>query len=492
MSNTLQAMHASSCWVLGPGSFGFQLGVADAANQWALPFKLRTLNGVSHFRVPENQPPVLTAAVVPVPGAAPFLATGAFDGTVQLGQPFVGDEHNLYPVAEFSGHEGSVYALTSVELPTGEAMLASASVDGTVRLWQPDVKGDHAAAERTDEPDLVGEDVAVLAMAITRLSSGGSRNLIATANLDQRVRLWDPETGHCTLTLAGQAGSQVWLTDAMALAVPGSPSDDAFCLAIGSGHTVSTWGIRDAELISVHTPLRRSVWLPAKWRRERLGDRLVSKRRWRFVPVRALATLTTSKGRRYLAVAGGVRIRLWNVQTGRRAWRTIHCESTVHAMIAVPLGDATLLATGHDDGTVWLWNPSSRKAIGEGPIVRAERAVTTLALVSTPQGPILVSGADDGTLAFADPVPGAAISEPELAHADGVGALTEVTIADRGLLASGGADGRVCLWDPVEQSLVAWVPIGMEVTGFVYDQGQLFVGSRSGLICRDVARIISA
>jgi WD40 repeat protein len=112
--------------------------------------------------------------------------------------------------------------------------------------------------------------------------------------------------------------------------------------------------------------------------------------------------------------------------------------------------------------------------------------------VSTPHGPILASGADDGTLGFADPVAGAQISELDLAHADGVGALTEVTTADGVLLASGGADGRVCLWDPVERILVGSAPLGMKVTGLVYDQGQLFVGSRSGLVCLDVARMMSA
>ncbi|WP_327000897.1 hypothetical protein OHA72_38000 [Dactylosporangium sp. NBC_01737] len=78
-------------------------------------------------------------------------------------------------------------------------------------------------------------------------------------------------------------------------------------------------------------------------------------------------------------------------------------------------------------------------------------AVRALTAVALPGGrTLLASGGDDATVRLWDPEAGAAVGDPLTGHAGPVLALTAVALPDgRTLLASGGDDGTVRLWDPV-------------------------------------------
>jgi WD40 repeat protein len=86
------------------------------------------------------------------------------------------------------------------------------------------------------------------------------------------------------------------------------------------------------------------------------------------------------------------------------------------------------------------------------------RAITT---VPFPDGRVLLAtGGEDGTLRLWDPVAGAPIGQPVAAHTESVSTVAAVPLADgRVLLATGGADGGaddgvVRLWDPTTATRV--------------------------------------
>ena len=120
---------------------------------------------------------------------------------------------------------------------------------------------------------------------------------------------------------------------------------------------------------------------------------------------------------------------------------------TVYAVAFRP--DGKLLASADADGTVRLWNPVTRRAVGPPLHATARHGVYGVAF--SPDGKLLASAGGDGTVRLWDPATGRRVGKT--LHASGrttarYGVRAVAFSPDGKLLASAGADGTVRLWNP--------------------------------------------
>jgi WD40 repeat protein len=128
--------------------------------------------------------PAVTA-ICPVPGPAGGHWLASASDTLRLWNPATAQvEHVL-------GHLRWVTAVCPVPLPD-RPLLASADEDGVVRLWDP-------GAGRL-ERELRCHHAATTALCAVPVAG---RVLLASASADHTVLLWDPESGERVRTLAG-------------------------------------------------------------------------------------------------------------------------------------------------------------------------------------------------------------------------------------------------------------------------------------------------
>ena len=110
--------------------------------------------------------------------------------------------------------------------------------------------------------------------------------------------------------------------------------------------------------------------------------------------------------------------------------------------------DGTILASGADDGTVRLWDITTRERLAT--LAGDISGVNSVSF--SPDGTILASGADDGTVRLWD-----ITARERFATLTGhTGAVNSVSFSPDGTtLASGGDDGAIKLWDVMMQTNIA-------------------------------------
>jgi carbon storage regulator CsrA len=226
-------------------------------------------------------------------------------------------------------------------------------------------------------------------------------------------------------------------------------------------------------------------------------------------------------GKRWVLAVGDAdgTVQLWNPITGRRVGNAlaVHTKGvTALAPIVLP-GGRTLLASGGADNTVWLWDLATDRVFGAGPLAekigliralaavpvrdgrtllaqvsqrynrvhlwdpmtrRQEREIgrdvpiSTIAVVPRSDGSaLLATGGSDCIVRLWDPATGEMMGEPLTGHTHRIHSLTVLTAEAQGgrdglaaghsvLLASSGWDGAVRVWDLDTRECVACYPLG--------------------------------
>ncbi len=290
-------------------------------------------------------------------------------------------------------------------------LLATADGDGTVRLWDPATGRPVGRLLPADAGSGVG------ASGVAFSPAG---KLLATADNDGTVRLWDPVTGR---PVGRSLPADTGLSDAVN-GVAFSPDGTLLASADGDG-TVRLWDPATGRLV---------------------GAPLVAGPGGLSGGVNGVAF--SPDGTLLAGADGEGTVRLWDPATGRPAGAplpALPANASPMGVSAVAFSPGGTMASADGELTAQLWDPATGRAAG-APL--PSDGVDGLAF--SPDGKLLATANVVGTVQLWDPATGRAVGSPLPAGTDpnSLGVNGVAFSPDGKLLASADGDGTVRLWDP--------------------------------------------
>ena len=251
--------------------------------------------------------------------------------------------------------------------------------------------------------------------------------VLASGSADKTARLWDPMTGELLSTLT--TDNMYWVHS-----VAFNPNGQT--LAWGSGD-ICLWDVAKAT-----------------------DDDLTTTPLLQTLPSSGISVAFNPKGK-LLASASGDKVSLWNAENGEFLSTLKGHLGPVLSVSFSPNGKI-LASSGKGepflskDDTVRLWRPTT----GQLLYTLTEHTGHVLSVSFSPDGQLLASASGDNTIRLWDPETGELLNTLR-GHQTGfigsieVGAVLSVSFSPDGqLLASGGIDNTVRLWNPATGQLL--------------------------------------
>ncbi|KAA0109930.1 WD40 repeat domain-containing protein [Mycolicibacterium sp. P1-5] len=382
------------------------------------------------------------------------------------------------PPASLPECDGGVRsAIVACPAATGALLLAVGTTGGRIRLWNLDRSGYRSSKA------LTGHAQRVTRLAI--LPRHGGQELLSVS-LDGTLRRWSLPRGK-------RLQKENWGTPLRSLAV----SDETGLVVTGDDDgVVALWRPQDADLVHVKEFSAHEG------------------------AVQALALLPGAPGRT-IVVSGGKdrRVRLWDARTGTSTGPDLtgH-DDEVTDLAAVPsLDGTTLVASASRDGQVKIWTPGAAATspaplrfaptgshseppeswvlhtldgrevlvtrtpsgrtecrVGDGPCValRPEADRPRSVGIVFLNGEVLVATSNSTVIHTWWAATGQPAGPPLAGHRDWVRALLALPTGDgREVLASGGDDGQVCLWEPSSGRTIHRINLGRPIRGLTPGHG---------------------
>ncbi|MGN7250368.1 nSTAND1 domain-containing NTPase [Arthrobacter sp. SAFR-014] len=389
-----------------------------------------------------------------------ILASGGSDGNTRLWEPDAGQAIGG-PLASGGGE------VRGLAFSADGHLLASSNADHTVTLWT--VASRHSAGL-----PLLGSTQDVEGVAFS--PDGAS---LATASWDGAVRLWD--VAEIYSVSRAYLGHLDYVQD-----VAMSPVGDMMATA-SVDRTAQLWdvasGKRRGPALRHNSEVNAVAFSPDEHTLASVsGDGVL--KLWNAgtgdllgPPIAASGALSdvafSPDGEQVAVAVDDGTVQTWRVTSRER--RSVPQLSHFEGVNGIAFSPDGAMASASDDGTVRIWNPASGRSVG--PLTGHQGPVYGVAF--SPDGRVLASGGSDNNVLLWDAATGKRMGAPLSGHTDVVRSVA--FSPDGRLIASGSDDRTVRVWDvaSTQSPSVTLSGHNMEVTGVAFSPDSKFVASSS-------------